>query len=132
MAAETMDREYLFLPVQLEERSTMEQCTAFILLNQRLNKTAAESTPNVGTFHHNYLHDIESMWWCGVWLLFFNCPKGYDEAQNDVEKRQAATVRVFPEFLAAARRLFWLTHLEKLGEALAWVREDEDFVPPVT
>ncbi|EED79482.1 predicted protein [Postia placenta Mad-698-R] len=92
MAAETMDREYLFLPVQLEERSTMEQCTAFILLNQRLNKTAAESTPNVGTFHHNYLHDIESMWWCGVWLLFFNCPKGYDEAQNDVEKRQAATM----------------------------------------
>ena len=47
-------------------------------------------------FRYNAIHDVESIWWLGVWMMFFKKPKGYSEENNASLHRQLETGRVFP------------------------------------
>ena len=47
-------------------------------------------------FCYNAIHDIESTWWVGIWMLFFYMPKGYTESSQISSKRQHETNWSFP------------------------------------
>ena len=71
MAAETIALEYLFLP----DADTSEVPMEFI---------------------HFALHDVESVWWTGIWMVFFNHTPDHKEEAAQRTRRQQMTVSVFP------------------------------------
>lgn len=108
MAAEAMDLEYLFTtsrrtkhknPFKQEEAEAQKESEAFL-------------------FRHNCLHDVESTWWCGIWLFFFKrLTSVADETPVETAKRQWETSRLFPGVPLGSERSRYL-HMEyKLTQA---------------
>ena len=95
MPAEVMSLEFLFRPAEdpsIDEGEVAEQATK------------DEELP----FRYNAIHDIESVWWLGVWVVFFKKPEGYDEPRAKSLKRQAETGLIFPDDLVHYRRLSYI------------------------
>ena len=47
-------------------------------------------------FCYNAIHDIESAWWVGIWMLFSHIPKGHTESSEISNIHQRATNWLFP------------------------------------
>jgi hypothetical protein len=58
MSVEAAAREYLFLPPVIIGTSRPA----------KRQKTAPRKVP----WSHNHLHDLESLWWVAVWIVFYN------------------------------------------------------------
>ena len=91
MAAEVIRLEYLFRPTTVS--SLLED-----------SDEEVEQLP----FRYYAMHDIESVWWLGVWMMFFFKPKGYPEPEDDSLRRQSEAKRVFPGDLSPDRRFVYL------------------------
>lgn len=52
-----------------------------------------EQTPN---FTYFALHDLESVWWTGIWMVFFKYTQNNDKDSHLKSKRQEMTEKVFP------------------------------------
>ncbi|KAN0129256.1 hypothetical protein V8E53_012955 [Lactarius tabidus] len=85
-----------FLPV---EAIALE----FLFLNERPSFGRIE-TP----FRYNAVHDIESIWWLGVWMMYFFKPEGHEESTQKSKRRQRETIEVFPGTLNYYGRLLFL------------------------
>lgn len=110
MAAEAMECEYLFLPLDYEGEG-FEQRIA------RLQLSEANNDQTGLAFCHNGLHDVESVWWCGVYLFFFNRFKDVEESDKQVEARQSKTKFLFPDFALGGERRNRLTNRIQLMDA---------------
>jgi len=86
MAVEVMELEFFFCP-PLDE-----------------GIWAPEQLP----FHYNAMHDIESAWWIGLWMLFFRKPKGHSESSEITSERRCETDRVFSGYLRGDGKLLYL------------------------
>lgn len=64
-------------------------------------------------FRYNALHDIESVWWVGLWILFFKRPKGDAEPNEKSRNHQLQTIRAFPGIYEHGVRL---NYLDRAGE----------------
>lgn len=79
-------------------------------------------------FRYNYLHDVEPLWWCAVYLLFFNLPEGKKETDEQASVRNAVTAAVFPERPLGGQRRNVLVNQEVLLEkfdATLWMEETQ-------
>ena len=47
-------------------------------------------------FRHNALHDMEALWWCAVWILFFLRPVDVVEDDLAKERRLSKINYIFP------------------------------------
>jgi hypothetical protein len=92
MAAEVMQMEFVFRPIP-EWIPTFD-----------IDKALAQIIKDV-PFCYNAIHDIESAWWVGVWMLFFHMPKGHTESSKISSERQRRTDQVFPGTLNFDGRL---------------------------
>lgn len=79
-------------------------------------------------FSYNAIHDIESAWWVGIWMLFFHVPKGHTESSQISRKRKDETDWLFPGTFNFARRLemFQYRHTFSLSTE-EWI--PEEFLP---
>ena len=77
-------------------------------------------------FHYNAIHDIESAWWIGLWMLFFYKPKGHSESSEIASQRQCETERVFSgTFRYDAWKLLYLqTPDQFLDTTTEWISEE--------
>ena len=82
MAIEVMQMEFAFRP--------LPEWTPILDITEDYED---ENLP----FCYNAIHDIESAWWVGFWMLFFNIPKGYAESSKISNQRQFKTDWVFPD-----------------------------------
>lgn len=105
MAVELLAFEFLFLPKAEDEAS---------------NKLVLDLGP---PYKYYALHDIESAWWIGAWMLFFNHPKGYIESESEDQrfKRQASTEKVFPGALVHEGRRDFLSDARTFQRRIEWM-----------
>jgi len=67
MSIEVAAQKFLFPPSEPELTELDE------VLNAMKKKTGAPSQPKTkAPFSHNHLHDLESLWWVAVWVVFYN------------------------------------------------------------
>ena len=92
MAAKVMRMDYFFLPVK--------EWDGIIDLDTPLEKIREEIFAGL-PFCYNAIHDIESAWWVGIWMLFFHIPKGHTESSQISSQRQHQIDRVFSGTLVA-------------------------------
>lgn len=101
MAAEVMDCEYLFLPSSFEDEARLTLRERLVSFTLSSSETPASSKP---VFLHNGLHDVEAIWWCTVYLLFFNRLASVTETGEQANHRQAQTAKIFPDVLEGSAR----------------------------
>jgi hypothetical protein len=79
------------------------------------------------TFRYNALHDIESAWWLGVWMMYFFRPEGHEESSDTSKRRQNETIDVFPGTLSYYRRLLYLERPKYfLFHTLVWIAAESN------
>jgi hypothetical protein len=85
MAAEVVEERFLFHwhPSKKFDLSTS------------LEEELKAPMPKLLPFHYNAIHDIESAWWIGLWMLFFHQPKGHSESSEIASRRRYETDRAF-------------------------------------
>ena len=104
MATEVMNRGYLFFQVDPERQSSP-------------------------TFVHNELHDLESLWWTAVYVIFFMLDTSFDEEPDEkkieaaARKRNTTRMNLFPGTNAIKHRKTFLTEQPRFLENLDWIPE---------
>ncbi|KAJ3724787.1 hypothetical protein C8R42DRAFT_662645 [Lentinula raphanica] len=136
MAAETLANGYLFTGVRPDrnadegkQKDDDDDDDDFIPFEPQIDT----ETPVVSgktshpSFSHNPLHDLESIWWILVYILFFN-----DDACKPSENsktRQERMDELFHGTLEIARRLLFLTQSAHLDEAKGYL--SPSFAPAI-
>ncbi|KAL5479068.1 hypothetical protein ACEPAI_2356 [Sanghuangporus weigelae] len=124
MAVEAAGRIYTYLPeedddeFEAEHRAMVEGRVADI----RLKEKTERSTP----FFHNDLHDLESLWWIAVWVLFSSRPVSDDGTENAEdserdEQREAASSVLFPSVELRRERRLFLQSKDDFYARVAWM-----------
>ena len=109
MAAEVMRTKFLFRPVPPFDFD----------INKK--RKVVEVLP----FCYNAIHDIESAWWVGVWMLFFYMPKGYNESSQISSERRHETDMIFPGTFNSACRLEILRCPDLFEQSFGeWISEE--------
>lgn len=134
MAAEAMQAKYLFLPLNPgldAENTAFSNYMEHLKLKDEPSPTklsAPDRPKPPPPFRHNCLHDVESMWWCAVYLLFFNRLEKIKETDEQIKARQKMTAKVFPEVHAGNDHRDFLTDFRFRGDALwklTWKKRNE-------
>ena len=115
MAAEVMMNNYSFLPSRDEDE-----------VHKEINAAASEVggpilydlTPK---FAHNEGHDIESLWWVAIYLLYFNGDAApvHEETPDQGSKRKEWMLKIFPSAITSYRS-FFLTNGPDFLEGTSW------------
>jgi hypothetical protein len=102
MATEVMQMRFLFRPTGTPEWIPT--------LKFDINKACEQIVKDV-PFYYNAIHDLESAWWVGIWMLFFYKPKGHTETSQKSSKRQHETNLAFSGKLnSCSCRFLYLEH----------------------
>jgi hypothetical protein len=118
MPAEVMSLRFLYRPVK--------KLPAIYKYKSNKPATKVEVLP----FRYNAIHDIESVWWVGVWMMFLHKPGGYNEPEDKSLDRQRETSLVFPGTLTSDRRLLYVKDAPSFREFTEnWI--SEEFLPAV-
>jgi hypothetical protein len=106
-----------FMPVEVAAQSYIyppdRRAPSMREIEQYLSETRQDPAAKV-SFSHNYLHDLESLWWVAVWMVFYNyfsetmpsddhLPLEFNEKDVQEHLRQAQIL--FPSVLNSAKRL---------------------------
>ncbi|CCO36307.1 hypothetical protein BN14_10440 [Rhizoctonia solani AG-1 IB] len=82
MATELAAMEHKRLSLELAYKSAAQAPEELSLIRQRqANKGSLRLQPLLPEFRHNTLHDMESMWWLCIWVMFYLVPE-----KGDAEK----------------------------------------------
>jgi hypothetical protein len=110
MSIEVAAQEFLFLPPS-DDVDITDFMEDFTSTSDIQNPTSAVP------FSHNYLHDLESLWWVAVWLVLFN---HFSKAQglgdeppfelSDAEHQLRLAEVLFPSVLKSADRQIRFQH----------------------
>jgi hypothetical protein len=101
MPIEVAVMKYLFLPPR-QARSIDE-------VEQAIRETKQDPTADV-SFSYNHLHDLESLWWVAVWVVFHNYFLAPDDLscefdEQDVKKQLIQAQILFPSTVDSTSRL---------------------------
>jgi hypothetical protein len=96
MSIEVAAQKFLFFPSDPGPSST--EVDEFVSITEQDVGTARTKVP----FYHNHLHDLESLWWVAVWVVFYN----YFSEETPSRDRPSFTLRDATDQLKLARILF--------------------------
>jgi Fungal protein kinase len=106
MSIEVAAHMFLFLPQQSTESTEFQDKLTSIHEKRLTNSKLAKVL-----FTHNHLHDLESLWWVAVWLVFYNhfrdTQQSNEEPLSDLQdvERQLGLARIlFPASIESFRR----------------------------
>jgi hypothetical protein len=109
MAAEVMELRFLFRPFRELDLSTP------------LDEVIMAPRPKRLPCHYNAIHDIESAWWIGLWMLFFHKPKGHSDSSEIAGQRRCETDQVFSGTRDTAKLLYLQQPGYFLGNTIEWI-----------
>src|SRR6267154_3390760 len=72
MSIEVAVQRYLFHPRQSRPSNFIEKVQEIKQLKERAATSTERNQPTIFPFAHNHLHDLESLWWVTVWIVFYN------------------------------------------------------------
>ena len=108
MPIEVFCQEYIILPphqtttsyewANVPEANLMEELAT---LTKNVAETDTDSPMQEGIIH-TLFHDLESLWWVGVWILF--CSATNACLLEDVERRIEVALTIFPHFGATVNK----------------------------
>jgi len=108
MSIEVSAQLFLFPPDEPSEPGDFDARLARQI--EQKNPITEDPRPGV-PFIHTHLHDLESLWWVAVWIVFYNefrIPQQPNEAAvsdlKDVERQLAAARTLFPPIMESTRR----------------------------
>jgi hypothetical protein len=108
MSVEVSTQEFLFPPVEPSESDDYDDYAEELIEEEHSSTKGPRSDV---PFTHIYLHDLESLWWVVVWIVFYNefrPPEQSNEAAmpnlNDVERQLTAARTLFPPIMESTRR----------------------------
>jgi hypothetical protein len=112
MSIEVAEQEYLFRPPLPHPDASFTEIMQGIQQTGTRNATSkTQDEPTVVLFSHNHLHDLESLWWVAVWMVFYNHlskSKQSDECLStdirDVDHQLDLARTLFPPILESSRR----------------------------
>ncbi|KAJ3782191.1 hypothetical protein GGU10DRAFT_335752 [Lentinula aff. detonsa] len=117
MAAETLVHRYLFTPGNRKLKDNAHKKIDFDLVKKSVSKTRV-AVPIV-PFAHNPLHDLESVWWIIVYVLFFNDDDSKNA--NDPMRRQMTMHELFHGRLDVNDREVFLRDFNRLPDAQSYL-----------
>jgi hypothetical protein len=105
-----------FMPIEVAEQSYIfppDPVLSIAEFDQYLSGTIQNPTAKV-SFFYNHLHDLESLWWVAVWMVFYNyfsetmpsddyLPLEFNE--KDVQEHLQQAQILFPPVLNSTNRL---------------------------
>ena len=98
MPVEVVEQDYLFLPVVDTDISE----TLDLLTEIESETLMAKSTV---PWTHNYLHDLEALWWVATWIVANHCFSMPNDSHSDLcETPESLRVALFPPTLMNSRR----------------------------
>jgi hypothetical protein len=105
MSVEVSAQRFLFPPGQPSEPGDFDTRLA-----RKIEKNNSITESSGVPFTHIHLHDLESLWWVAVWIVFYNefrVPEQSNEAamldHKDIGRELAART-LFPTTMESARR----------------------------
>lgn len=82
-------------------------------VRRSLSPAASARLRNI-QFLHNYLHDVESVWWIAMWSLFYTVPKHrvaevVTEGATEVTSQEEVANKIFWNYMTwtSQRQCFW-------------------------
>jgi len=107
MSIEVAEQEYLLLHPDASFTGIMQGIQQ---ISTRNATSKTQDEPTVVLFSHNHLHDLESLWWVAVWMVFYNHlskSKQSDECLStdirDVDHQLGLARTLFPPILESSR-----------------------------
>ena len=104
MSIEVAAQKFLFFP---QPGSSSTELDDSLSEEESDDGTAETNVP----FYHNHLHDLESLWWVAVWMVFYNhflikgTPSGYHTLTlQDTTKQLSIAQTLFPLALVSIAR----------------------------
>ena len=108
MPIEVFCQEYILLPphqpttsyewANVPEANLMDELAT---LTKNVAETDTDSPMQEGIIH-TLFHDLDSLWWVGVWILFWSATNAC--LLEDVERRIEVALTIFPHFGATANK----------------------------
>ena len=99
MSIEVAVQSFLFKPPPSSNATAVDQW--------RMAKKIGEAWgPTEVLFFHNHLHDLESLWWVAVWVVFYNhfSPSGDQFTLRDAEDQLKKARILFPPMVGSTTR----------------------------
>jgi hypothetical protein len=107
MSIEVAARIFLYLPQQSTEHTKFQDKLRWIQEQKSIKNNKPAKLP----FVHNHLHDLESLWWVAVWVVFYNDLRDTTQSNKaplpdlqDVERQLAHARTLFPSLMESASR----------------------------
>jgi hypothetical protein len=121
MSIEVAAQNFLFYSEPIPSLTELDELAS--VTEQDVGTAQALSWTNV-QFFHNHLHDLESLWWVAVWVVFYNHfserTSSYDQPSftlRDVERRLRLAQVLFPPVLDSTTRINGFRHPKLFQEA---------------
>jgi len=96
MSIEVAAQTFLFCPS--DPGLSLSELDEFVSATEQDEGTAQTEVP----FSHNHLHDLESLWWVAVWVVFYN----YFSKGTSTRDRPSFVLQDVQDHLKLARILF--------------------------
>ena len=113
MSIEVATRSFLFVPP--ERVLSFDELDEYIRARRQGVRTAQTEVP----FFHNHLHDLESLWWVAVWVVFYNYFSEGTSSRDrpsftlqDAEDQLNLACILFPPFLDSITRQLGFQYAE--------------------
>jgi hypothetical protein len=119
MSIEVAAQMFLFTPRRSRPSANfIEKVQEIKQLKERAATNIKQDKPAKLPFSHNHLHDLESLWWVAVWIVFYN---NFSKSQQPDEE-PLSDLQAAQRQLGVARTLFpsvmKCTYLEALRTTL--------------
>ena len=79
MSVEVAANQYLFLPFDYNDDKSEEYWV-------HIEESKAQTQSGTGPWTYNHLHDLESLWWVAVWIVFYNHFQDSDKYIPDLQE----------------------------------------------
>ncbi|KAL5496160.1 hypothetical protein ACEPAH_3077 [Sanghuangporus vaninii] len=124
MAVEAARRSYEYLPRIVDDDLDAElEALCEGRVDEVYSKPKPDPTP---AFFHNDLHDLESLWWSAVWILFCECSNSSTVGANSCmdgsgDQRNRAFSKLFSRTSNAEDRKMFTESRANFNQGVAWM-----------
>jgi hypothetical protein len=111
MSIEVAAQRFLFRPHIPLHSANFSEMLHEIQIEGQETANAMQNQPAEVPFSHNHLHDLESLWWAAVWIVFYNHFSKFQESDEgplsdlqEVDRQLGLARTLFPPFMKSIDR----------------------------
>ena len=119
MSIEVAAQTFLFVPPDLPNLDFFLSATEQVVGTAGTEGQRVRTTQTKVPLFPNHLHDLESLWWVAVWMVFYNNFSSGDHASTlqDTTKQLSIAQTLFPPTLRSTTRAYGFQNTASFQEA---------------